>query len=121
MTTTTTHPAGPTYPFGETLPAPGETIEVRPGVHWLRMPLPFALDHINLWLLADGEGWVIVDTGLGTSATRETMCPTRPPSSRTMICCGTLPLNFSSTSKRFAGTSTPREGSSMRWLARPIR
>ena len=63
--------AGPTYPFGESLPAPGEAIEVRPGVHWLRMPLPFALDHINLWLLADGDGWVIVDTGLGTSTTRE--------------------------------------------------
>src|SRR6267378_7748017 len=32
-------------------PAPGETLQVAPGVHWLRMPLPFALDHINLWLL----------------------------------------------------------------------
>lgn len=71
MTTILSGTAGPFYPFGDQLPAPGETIEVRPGVHWLRMPLPFALDHINLWLLADGEGWVIVDTGLGTTATRE--------------------------------------------------
>jgi len=45
-------------------PAPGKTLEVAPGVHWLRMPLPFRLDHINLWLLKDGDGWAIVDTGL---------------------------------------------------------
>jgi glyoxylase-like metal-dependent hydrolase (beta-lactamase superfamily II) len=50
-------------------PAPGETIEVAPGVHWLRMPLPFALDHINLWLLKDGAGWTIVDSGLNSPAT----------------------------------------------------
>ena len=41
------------YPFGDTLPAPGRTFEVAPGVRWLRMALPFALDHINLWLLRD--------------------------------------------------------------------
>jgi len=23
------------------------------------------LDHINLWALKDGDGWVIVDTGIG--------------------------------------------------------
>ncbi|HET7728835.1 MAG TPA: MBL fold metallo-hydrolase [Usitatibacter sp.] len=33
------------------------------------MPLPFALDHINLWLLEDGDGWTIVDTGYGVEAT----------------------------------------------------
>jgi len=52
-------------------PPPGETRAVAPGVHWLRMPLPFALDHINLWLLEDGDGLVIVDCGLGNDATRE--------------------------------------------------
>ena len=41
------------YPLGDTLPAPGSTIEIAPGVRWLRMALPFALDHINLWLLRD--------------------------------------------------------------------
>jgi glyoxylase-like metal-dependent hydrolase (beta-lactamase superfamily II) len=51
-------------------PAPGETLEVAPGVLWLRMPLPFALDHINLWLLRDGNGWALVDTGYGDAATR---------------------------------------------------
>ena len=57
------------YPFGETLPAPGRAMEVAPGVKWLRMGLPFALDHINLWLLRDemdrGDGpvagWTVVD------------------------------------------------------------
>lgn len=56
------------YPFADTLPAPGHALEVAPGVHWLRMPLPFALDHINLWLLRDeidGQaGWTIVDCGI---------------------------------------------------------
>jgi glyoxylase-like metal-dependent hydrolase (beta-lactamase superfamily II) len=46
-----------------TPPSPGATHPVALGVEWLRMPLPFALDHINLWLLEDGNGWTIVDTG----------------------------------------------------------
>ncbi len=58
------------YPFAE-LPAPGTTLKVAPGVHWLRMPLPFQLDHINLWLLEDDAGWTMVDTGIGNAATRE--------------------------------------------------
>ena len=57
------------YPFADTIPAPGEALAVAPGVWWIRMPLPFALDHINLWLLEDGEGWTIVDTGYGAEAT----------------------------------------------------
>jgi glyoxylase-like metal-dependent hydrolase (beta-lactamase superfamily II) len=51
-------------------PAPGTTIEVAPGIQWLRMPLPFQLNHINLWLLEDGPGWTIVDTGVGLPDTR---------------------------------------------------
>jgi glyoxylase-like metal-dependent hydrolase (beta-lactamase superfamily II) len=57
------------FPFRDA-PAPGAVREVAPGVHWLRMALPFALDHINLWLLEDDGGWTIVDTGLGDEATR---------------------------------------------------
>ncbi|MDE1546694.1 MBL fold metallo-hydrolase [Dechloromonas agitata] len=53
-------------------PAAGELTEVAPGVFWLRMPLPFQLDHINLWLLRDGDGWVIVDTGFPEDHVRET-------------------------------------------------
>lgn len=53
-------------------PAAGELIEVAPGVFWLRMPLPFQLDHINLWLLRDGDGWTIVDTGFPDDEVRAT-------------------------------------------------
>ena len=54
-----------TYPL-QSPPPPGETLEVAPGVHWLRMQLPFALDHINLWALEEGDGWTIIDTGMQT-------------------------------------------------------
>jgi glyoxylase-like metal-dependent hydrolase (beta-lactamase superfamily II) len=61
------------YPFPE-VPAAGTTVEVAPGIHWLSMPLPFALDHINLWLVEDVEGemrgWTVVDTGIGNAETR---------------------------------------------------
>jgi glyoxylase-like metal-dependent hydrolase (beta-lactamase superfamily II) len=56
----------PDYVWGERLPAPAETLEVAPGVYWLRMPLPFALDHINLWLLRDGPGWTLIDCGVNS-------------------------------------------------------
>ena len=49
---------------------PADIREVAPGIHWLRMPLPFQLNHINLWLLEDGDGWTIVDTGVGLDDTR---------------------------------------------------
>jgi len=63
-------PAAPLqFPFADP-PAPGTAVEAAPGVFWLRMPLPYALDHINLWLLRDGDGWTIVDCGLNTDATR---------------------------------------------------
>ncbi|MDR2710888.1 MAG: MBL fold metallo-hydrolase [Burkholderiales bacterium] len=54
-----------------TPPAPGAVVEIAPDVLWLRMPLPFALDHINLWLLRDTDGYVLVDCGYGDKATRE--------------------------------------------------
>lgn len=58
-----------TYPFSA-VPAPGTGVEVAPGVHWLRMPLPFALDHINLWALEDGNGWTLVDCGYALDSVR---------------------------------------------------
>ena len=58
------------YPFGDVLPAPGATVTVAPGVKWLRMALPFALNHINLWLLRDEingrSGWSVVDCCIST-------------------------------------------------------
>ncbi len=62
------------YPFGDAIPPLGTVTDVAPGLSWLRMPLPFALDHINLWLLDDAaegkRGWSLVDCGAGTDATR---------------------------------------------------
>ena len=53
------------YPFGDAMPAPGAALEVAPGVRWIRMPLPYALNHINLWLIEDSpERWCAVDTGM---------------------------------------------------------
>ncbi|MGL6109758.1 MAG: MBL fold metallo-hydrolase [Rubrivivax sp.] len=67
------------YVFGETLPERGCSLQVAAGVRWLRMRLPFALDHINLWLLRDHEdtpdgrreGWAIVDCGIDNTDTRD--------------------------------------------------
>jgi len=67
------------YPLGDTLPANGSALEVAPGILWLRMGLPFALNHINLWLLEDERdqgagpvhGWTVVDCGIANDATRD--------------------------------------------------
>ncbi len=56
------------FPF--TVPADGEPVEILPGLFWLRLPLPFALDHVNVWLLDDGAGWTVIDTGYGDERTR---------------------------------------------------
>lgn len=57
---------GLTYPQ-PALPGYGQAVTVAQGVLWLRFGLPIALDHINLFAIADGDGWVIVDCGLNTS------------------------------------------------------
>ena len=61
--------SGLSYPIAQP-PAPGTVTAVAPGVYWLRMPLPFVLNHINLWLLEDGDGWTIVDCGFATGEAR---------------------------------------------------
>ncbi len=56
---------GMIYPWGaQAAPAAGTPVSVADGVWWLRLPMPISLDHINLWLLEDGDGWTIVDTCL---------------------------------------------------------
>lgn len=57
------------YPFADP-PAPGEVKTVASGILWVRIPLPFRLNHINVYLIDDGDGWAILDTGIGN-------CPTR--------------------------------------------
>ena len=52
-------------------PANGTVQQVAEGLLWLRMPLPFGLDHINLYLLRHDQGWVAVDTGLNNAQTRD--------------------------------------------------
>ncbi len=62
------------YPLGDTLPDSGTALEVAPGIRWIRMDLPFALNHINLWLLRDkidGQaGWTIVDCCIDRDASK---------------------------------------------------
>jgi len=57
------------YPWAEP-PAPGTATEVAEGVLWLRLPLPMALDHVNVFALDDGDGWTLIDTGLDTGRSR---------------------------------------------------
>ena len=52
-------------------PDSGQTMQVADGIHWMRMPLPFATDHINLWLLEDDDGWAVVDTGIHSKVSRK--------------------------------------------------
>ena len=69
------------YPLGNNLPEPGATMQVAPGVRWLRMGLPFALNHVNLWLLRDEmedpndpghrqQGWTVVDCCISAPESR---------------------------------------------------
>lgn len=58
------------YPFAGR-PESGEVLEIAPGICWLRLSLPFQLNHINVWLLREENGWALVDTGLYTNTTRE--------------------------------------------------
>jgi glyoxylase-like metal-dependent hydrolase (beta-lactamase superfamily II) len=62
--TATATPPALVFPYRA--PEAGALSEIVPGILWLRMPMPLVLNHINLFLLAAGEGWLIVDTGPAT-------------------------------------------------------
>lgn len=63
---------GLNYPYGrEFAPETLTPHKVAEGVYWLRMPLPMKLDHINLWLLEDGDGWTIIDTCMNLDQPKE--------------------------------------------------
>ncbi len=51
-------------------PAPGIPVEVAPGILWLRLALPFALNHVNIYLIEDGPGWAVLDTGINDARSR---------------------------------------------------
>lgn len=57
------------HPFA-TPPDEGQAVEVAPHVLWLRLPLPMALDHVNVYVLDDGDGWTVVDTGMASRKTK---------------------------------------------------
>ena len=63
------------YPFDDQMPKTGATQAIHAGLKWVRMPLPFALDHINLWLIRDcfegRDGWTLVDCGVSNQPTKE--------------------------------------------------
>jgi glyoxylase-like metal-dependent hydrolase (beta-lactamase superfamily II) len=61
---TATSLSGLTYPLGDYAPGVGEVRRVAEGVSWARIPMPGSLGHINTWLLDDGDGVAVVDTGM---------------------------------------------------------
>lgn len=60
---------GLTYPFGAP-PASGEAVQVAPDVLWMRLAMPMALNHINVYAVRDGDGWALIDTGLKLATTQ---------------------------------------------------
>ena len=58
------------FPFSP-YPAAGELRQIADGIYWARIPLPFRLNHVNVWILDDGDGWAIVDFGIDSPTTRE--------------------------------------------------
>ncbi|KNG92581.1 MBL fold metallo-hydrolase [Pseudaestuariivita atlantica] len=61
-------PEGLRYPFAEP-PEPGGWREVAEGILWARLPLPMVLDHVNVYLLDEGDSWTLIDTGLHSKKT----------------------------------------------------
>ena len=61
---------GLTYPFGGP-PERGEAVEVATGVLWMRLSMPIALNHINVYAVEDGDGWAVIDTGLNIPDSRD--------------------------------------------------
>ena len=55
----------------ESHPSGAETFQIAPGILWARLPLPFRLNHVNVWLLRDADGWTMIDTGVDTPQCRE--------------------------------------------------
>ena len=60
------------YIKGDELPSPTTPIEIAEGILWFRFPMPIALDHINIYLLEDNDGWVLIDTGMADPVSIET-------------------------------------------------
>jgi glyoxylase-like metal-dependent hydrolase (beta-lactamase superfamily II) len=59
-------------------PEAGHAVAIAPGLLWARVPLPMELNHINVWLLDDAEGWLLVDTGMSEDVCREAWTTLEP-------------------------------------------
>lgn len=57
------------FPFPEA-PSGSDAVEIAEGVFWLRLPLPMKLNHVNVYILDDGDGWTVIDTGMSSRKTR---------------------------------------------------
>ncbi|MEO1240010.1 MAG: MBL fold metallo-hydrolase [Pseudomonadota bacterium] len=57
------------FPFAHP-PKAGKAVEIADRLLWMRLPLPMALDHINVYAFRDTDGWTVVDTGIGSKTTR---------------------------------------------------
>ena len=64
-----TEPRAIRYPI-DSPPSSGAAIEIAEGILWFRLPLPMALDHVNVYALDDGDAWTLVDTGFDTKRSR---------------------------------------------------
>ena len=58
------------YPLAS--PEIGSAVAVGPDLVWACLPLPYRINHINAWLVRDGAGWAVVDTGTHTEAAMAT-------------------------------------------------
>lgn len=52
------------------VPSGASTVEIYPGILWFRLPLPFRLNHVNVYAFEDEDGWTILDTGVSNDETR---------------------------------------------------
>ena len=50
--------------LGYELPASGELVQLADDLYWCRCPLPFRLNHVNLYILDTDDGWCLIDTGV---------------------------------------------------------
>ena len=41
-------------------------MQVAPGVFGIRLPLPFKLEHVNVYLIDTGSGFALIDAGVRT-------------------------------------------------------
>src|SRR5258707_616316 len=57
------------FPFEAPPHDEGVPVEVAEGLLWVRFTIPFALNHVNIFLLRDGDGWLAVDAGINSAAT----------------------------------------------------